>query len=66
METKHGEVLTCHNGLPPIKSHDLLNKWSFEVTQRIKYISFLAHNKSNIYLSLQKTYEHPTNYYKLL
>ena len=39
MGTVDGKVVTYRDGLPPIKSHDHLNKRSFEVTWEIKYIT---------------------------
>ena len=36
MGTKYGKTVAYHEGLPPIKSLDYLNKWSCEVTWQIK------------------------------
>ena len=38
MATKFGRVVTCHEGLPPIKPHDPLITWSFEITSQTKTV----------------------------
>ena len=38
MATKFGRVVTYHERLPPIKSHDPLTKWPFEITWQTKII----------------------------
>ena len=38
MDTKYGKLVTYHEGLQLIKSHDHLNKWFCEVTWQIRYI----------------------------
>ena len=39
MIAKLGRVVAYHKGLPPIKSHDPLTMWSFEITWQIKNMS---------------------------
>ena len=38
MATKPDKVVTYHMGLPPIKSHDTLAKWSWKITCQTKVI----------------------------
>ena len=39
--TKHGRAVNYHDGLTPIKSHDPLITWFWEITQKIfKYYVF--------------------------
>ena len=40
MFTKFGRILSYHEDLPPVKSHDSLIKWSSEITWQLK-IKFL-------------------------
>ena len=44
MTTKLCRMVTCHEGLSPIWSYDLLITWSCEVTRQIKNISLHYHN----------------------
>ena len=39
MATKLGRLVTCHEGLPPIKSHEPLITGSREITSQTKKIS---------------------------
>ena len=41
MATKFGRVVTYHEELPPILSHDTSNTWSQEVTWQIEYVMSL-------------------------
>ena len=38
MATKVGRVVTYHEGLPPIKSHDRLITWSCKITGQTKFV----------------------------
>ena len=38
MATKLGSLVTFHEGLPPIKSHDFLITWSCRITRHTELI----------------------------
>ena len=61
LATRLGGIVIYYGGLPPIKSHDRLTTWSYEITSQTKNISLIKQclwlpNLAGLSLTVMGTY----------